>query len=168
MIVTKIGGFMRFLLLASLLLPSAGWAACASETILACQIGSKQLDVCLDKDTVSYRFGPKGAPELTLSDPLASVAFTPWPGVGGSMWQSVSFTNGDVTYEVWDSIERNPEATEPRAGGINVMRGDTSLARLNCNRGSVEGSVDLLYDSKLAIGQCWDRTNVVWGACPRN
>ncbi len=159
---------MRALILTLILSPAMAQAACPDQTVLSCPIGKKQLEVCLTGATVTYAFGPKGAPELTLSEPLETVAFTPWPGVGGAIWQSVAFTNNGTTYEVWDAIQRGPDETSPREGGINVLRDDALQAQLDCKTGTVTGSVDMLYDAKTSAGQCWNTDSFQWGTCPAN
>ena len=139
-------------------------AACQGDEAFSCQIGAKTLEICYWKGMLTYRFGPEGKPELMLNEPLETVAFTPWPGIGSSLWETVAFRNEGYIYEVWTSVERDPEATEPRAGGVRVMQGTDTVAELACDRGTAT-PMDKLYDLKDGIGQCWDMEAQTWGLC---
>ena len=150
------------LLLALLAVPAQ--ADCQGGEAFSCQIGKKSLDVCYWKGMLTYRYGPKGKPELFLNERLETVDFAPWPGIGSSLWETVAFQNDGYTYEVWTSVERDPEATEPRAGGVRVLQGDKTVAELNCDRGTAT-SMGGLYDLKDGIGQCWDMESQTWGLC---
>jgi hypothetical protein len=157
------GALVLVLLAAPLAAPAH--AACQGDEAFSCQIGAKRVDVCYWKGMLTYRFGPEGTAELTLSERLDTVAFTPWPGIGSSLWETVAFRNDDYTYEVWTSIERDPESTEPRSGGVRVLRGDTAVAELTCDRGTAT-PMDVLYDLKAGIAQCWDIETQIWtNAC---
>lgn len=146
------------------LLAAPAHAACQGDQAFSCQIGTKTLEVCYWKGMLTYAYGQEGKPELTLNEPLETVAFTPWPGIGSSLWETVAFQNDGYTYEVWSSVERDPEATKPRSGGVRVMQGDATVAELTCNRGTAT-SMDGLYDLKAGIGQCWDMDSRSWGLC---
>lgn len=154
------------LLLVLLAAPLAGptWAACQGDEAFSCQIGTKTLEVCYWKGMLTYAYGPEDDPEIFLNKRLETVAFTPWPGIGSSLWETVAFENDRYTYEVWTSVERDPEATEPRAGGVRVLQGDQTVAELDCDRGTAT-SMDGLYDLKDGIGQCWDMDAQAWGKC---
>jgi hypothetical protein len=138
-------------------------AACQGEEVFSCQIGQKSVEVCHWKGMLTYSYGPEGRPELFLNEALETVAFTPWPGIGSSLWETVAFRNEGYIYEVWTSVERDPEATEPRSGGVRVMQGDATVAELACNRGTAT-PMEALYDLKDGIGQCWDMQTQTWGA----
>ena len=150
------------LLLAVLAAPAH--AACQGDMGFSCQIGTKSLDVCYWKGMLTYLYGPDGKPELAISEPFETVAFTPWPGISSSLWETVAFQNDGYTYEVWTSVERDPESTEPRSGGVRVMQGQTTVAELDCDPGTAT-SMDVLYDLKDGIGQCWDMESQSWGLC---
>ena len=137
------------------------WAACQGDTAFSCPIGAKTLGVCYWKGMLTYRFGPEGKPELTLSEPLETVAYTPWRGIGRAVWDSLAFQNEGVTYEVWSSFDRLDE-TAVLEGGVNVMQGDKTLAKLTCDSGSVEHGLERIADLKAGIGQCWNTESQVW------
>ena len=152
------------LLLALLAAPAASpvWAACPGDTVFSCPIGKKTLEICNAKGLLTYTFGRRaGKPELIISEPLETVAYTPWPGIGRAIWDAVAFENEGVTYEVWSSFDKIDE-NAVLEGGVNVMEGDKTLATLTCNKGSVVYSLDAISDLKAGIGQCWDFDNRAW------
>jgi len=140
-------------------------AACPGETVLSCQIGRKALEVCLVQGAVTYAFGPAGAPEITLSSPVESVAYTPWNGIGRAIWETVAFENRGVTYEVWTSLDKMVPGAATQAG-INVLDGASLVAQLTCTPGTVDGAIDRLYPAKEATGQCWNHATFAWQAAP--
>lgn len=150
-----------FLLLA---LAAPAHAACQGDEAFSCPIGQKTVEVCYWKGMMTYAFGAEAKPELIINEPLESLAYTPWPGIGRAIWDSVAFQNDGVTYEVWSSIDKMDE-NAVMEGGVNVLQGDKTLATLACNKGSVERGLDLIGELKAGIGQCWDREAQAWGLC---
>ena len=149
------------LLLLALATPAQ--AACPNESeIFSCTIDGKPLQLCHWKGALIYNYGPVEKPELSLSQPLQTIHFTPWPGVSGTIWESVIFPNQDYAYEVWTSIDRDPQATTGLQGGINVLQGDSLVAQLLCDRGTPSQSLDVIYGLKQSIGQCWDYDSQSW------
>jgi hypothetical protein len=143
---------------------SPTWAVCQGDEAFSCQIGQKTLQVCYWKGMLIYTFGREGKPELALNEPLETVAFTPWPGIGSSLWETVAFRNEGYVYEVWTSVERDPEATSGRDGGVRVLQGDQTVAELTCDPGTAT-PMETLYDLKAGIAQCWDSEASSWGLC---
>ena len=154
---------MRAALLLALLATPAS-AACQGDEAFSCTIGKKTLEVCSWKGALIYSYGREGKPELTIAEPLETVAYTPWPGIGRAIWDSVAFQNEGVTYEVWTSFDKMDE-NAILEGGVNVMQSDTTLASLTCDKGSVAHSLDPISDLKAGIGQCWAPTAQVWATC---
>lgn len=150
------------LLLAFLATP--GHAACQGDEAFSCPIGKKTVEVCYWKGMLTYSFGRAGKAELIISEPLETVAYTPWPGIGRAIWDQVAFQNEGVTYEIWSSFDRMDE-NAVMEGGVNVMQGDKTLATLTCDKGSVERGLDTISDLKAGIGQCWDMGAQAWGLC---
>lgn len=155
---------MRLILTIALLAAAPAHAACLGDEGFSCQIGAKTVEVCYWKGLLTYSFGPEGKPELMITEPLETIAFTPWPGIGGSLWESVTFQNEGHTYEVWTAIERDPDSTAPREGGVRVMKGTSTVAELTCNPGTAT-PMEALYDLKDGIGQCWDMESQTWDRC---
>ena len=150
-----------------ILIASPAQAACVDgQEIFSCQIGANILQICNSKGALIYSFGPEGKPDLTIAEPLETVDYTPWPGIGGDIWETVTFSNAGVSYEVWTSVSRDPEATTGRQGGVRVTEGETTLAELKCNPDSA-GFLDSIYDAKTAVGQCWNFEAKRWAdTCP--
>lgn len=153
-----------FLALLATPVASPTLAACQGDQAFSCPIGKKTLEICYWKGMLTYRFGPERQPEITLNEPLETVAYTPWPGIGRAIWDSVAFQNEGVTYEVWSSFDRMDE-NALLEGGVNVLEGDKLLATLTCDRGSVGTALDTISELKAGIGQCWDHGTRTWGLC---
>jgi hypothetical protein len=161
---------MRITLLLAVLAAAPAHAACQNDlTIFSCKIGAKTLQVCEWKGMLIYQFGPEGAPELALNTTFADADFTPWPGIGRTMWNELAFHNDGVTYTVWSALEKQLEENQPEPqveGGVHVTRGDAELASLTCNPGSVRSALDTVWNIKTMIGQCWNHEANLWQACP--
>jgi hypothetical protein len=157
---------MRAALLLFVLVASPAWATCQEEEIFSCPIGKKVVEVCSWRGEVTYSFGRQGSPEIILYDPLETVDYTPWPGIGRAIWDMVAFQNEGVTYEVWSSFDRLDE-NAVMEGGVNVMKGDDLLATLTCEKGKVDTALDRISELKAGIGQCWDYDARLWTTdCP--
>ncbi|MBL9073106.1 hypothetical protein [Tabrizicola sp.] len=154
---------MRAALLLALLATPAS-ATCQGDEAFSCRIGKKTLEVCYWKGALIYSYGREGKPELTIAEPLETVAYTPWPGIGRAIWDTVAFQNDGTTYEVWTSFDKMDE-NAILEGGVNVMQGDKTLATLTCDKGSVIHSLDPILDLKARIGQCWAPDTQSWGNC---
>ena len=156
---------------------TAAHAECAADqqTFMSCQIagGAKVLDVCFDADMAQYRYGPAGKPELTLREPVATLTYTPWPGVGRAIWEEVTFANGGHTYTVHGGFDRpmgdeKPEdMTNAHFGGVVVRKGDDILAELLCDPATVDFAWgEGLFDAKQDLGLVWDDRSQEWIAKP--
>lgn len=84
--------------------------------------------------------------------------------MGSSYRETVAFRNDGYSYEVLTRIQRGPEGTGPREGGVRVMQGQVTVAELTCDLG-MPSSMDMLYDLKDGIGQCRDLETQTWGLC---
>jgi hypothetical protein len=118
-----------------------------------------------DADGVSYSFGPKGRPEITLTSAIRDTDYQPWSGVGRAMWDAVRFTNQGTTYEVWTSLDRMAE-NAGWEGGVNVLKGEELLASPTCAPGSVRGDLGDIFDAKIDAGQCWNFDSFAWQDAP--
>lgn len=142
-----------------MLTPGLAVAQCGGlDVVLNCQIGSKTLTVCVGDGQATYAFGPDGPPELSLTRPLGQVQATPWPGVGRSIWEDITFENVGVRYTAWISVDRMTEGF-PTKGGVIVAQGDQKLADLDCNEGTTEVGVFAIADAMQAAGYCVDRNS---------
>ena len=150
----------------AILLPGPALADCAEETFVSCTIKGKPLDVCVQGDRVTYAYGPEGARELELSEPLSALTHQPWSGVGRSIWEGLSFRNAGYTYEAYLSFDRlNPDGA--MEGGVSVLKGDDLVAQLACDAGTVEGEFDTVSDAMAAQGFCWNHEQFAYqkGGC---
>jgi len=154
---------MRRLALALILLASPAAADCLpGETVFSCQIGAKSLEICYEAETLIYNFGPPGAPELTIAEPLASATFQPWPGAGSAIWESLTFYNQSYAYEVVTSIDRDAGEGAGVEAGVYVRQGDTMVAEVQCDSGTASNSLDVVWDLKESVGQCWEFASQSW------
>ena len=144
-------------------------SSAAGEVLFDCTIGAKQLSVALQGDIATYTFGPKGAPELTISAAPRDLNYLPWNGIGSAMPEAVQFVNAGTTYEVWYSVQKQMDDNAPFApaeGGVRVMQGDAMLADFVCTAPPSVYALERIYDAKLAAGQCYDWQSQSWGtAC---
>ena len=169
----------RLCLWAAILTPLHAGAAIACDAgqtrHFACTFsnGTKAVEICHDAARATYAFGPPATlDDLRLSVPVTEVRLTPWPGIGRTIWEEVRFMTDGHGYTVYASIERHyPESddgeiTVTQSGGIIVSRGDTQLAHLTCDPGSVDFPWShALFDAKEAQVQCYDRIERSWAAC---
>lgn len=154
---------MRRLVLALTLLPLPAFADCAGGAqVFTCRIGAKSLELCHQGDDLTYAFGPAGTPDLTITESLTTVNFTPWPGVGSAIWESVIFLNADYAYEVWTSQDRSPEAEGVIDGGVNVLNGEELVAELVCDPGTASQPLEGIWDLKESVGLCWEFSSYAW------
>lgn len=149
-------------------LPKLAQADCANgaELLFACtfQSGAKTVTTCLSDDLVSYAFGPTGGtPELQMTRHVRDVDMQPWNGFGRWLAEGFALRNGDYAYTLRYGIDRLSEELVIE-GDLAVSRGDTILADLMCDAGSVRtaGFPLPLYDAKLDAGQIWDGEEFMW------
>ena len=160
---------MRVLLPAFAFAASMAQADCARDNIsLSCQIenSTKHLTLCVENGVVTYTFGPKGAPELTLTEAVETVDHQPWPGIGRSIWEDTSLSNGDFTYEVWqsfDKLEQNEDLAG--AGGVTVTQNGETLVSLSCDPLTTKLGFFAIGDAKAERGLCYEMQDDTWGNC---
>ena len=133
------------------------FAACAGVSLVDCTVTNsrKQLELCLDGGRLTYRFGRPGAPELELTRDLSEIAYTPWPGIGRTIWEDVEITNEGVTYAIHSWVERPLDTGEaPRSGtGLIVLQGAEPLAELTC-QGDAAADFSPIGEALIARGFC--------------
>lgn len=145
------------------LLPLPAAAGCAAgEEVFSCHIGLKSLEICHIGTDLTYAFGPGGKPDLVLTEALKTVNFTPWPGVGSEIWETVAFGNAGYSYEVWTSVARDPEDAKGLQGGVRVLNGEATIAELHCDPGTPSRSLDGIWDLKESVGLCWEFGSQSW------
>ncbi|WP_411642631.1 hypothetical protein [Loktanella agnita] len=156
---------------------SAAQAACdaGEQTFMSCQIAGddRLLSVCFDEATAHYSFGPAGKPELTLDEPITTLHYTPWPGVGRAIWESVTFHNDAYSYTVAGGFDRmfddesDADDVSRHFGNVTVRRGETIVAELQCDPETVDFAWgEGLWSAKQAADQEWDRAAQRWVTVP--
>lgn len=136
------------------------------------EAGRKTADVCLQGDVAVYRFGPTGGEaDLLLARGVDDVDMTPWPGVGRTIWEDMTFHNGDHSYTISRAMDRmiakdDPDQSTDMRGTVVVKKRNETLSELECDPGSVSfGDFYPLFEAKEAAGQCWDREAFAWAKC---
>lgn len=155
-------------------------ADCApdQQEFTSCKIQGRdrQVSVCFTDDIVTYEYGSAGrAADLVLREPIATVDFEPWSGVGREIAESVTFQNGNYRYRVVGGFERlppsddhldengDPDARTKSYGWVEVLRNDDTLITLSCRPETVSyGFGGGLYDLKIALGLVWDGSTRRW------
>lgn len=111
--------------------------------------GAKALELCnaIWEDDFRATYGyfiPGQEPELDLSNDMAEMQYTAWNGMGEPSG-SVTYHSADHAYgyEVWYAGDD---------GGINVLKGNETLATLTCDDGSLTHDLDSLI-AKIETSQ---------------
>lgn len=129
--------------------------------------GAKSVSICVDGDTATYAFGPTGeAPDLALRTPIAALDYQPWPGVGRTIFESVTFYNHDYSYTVISGVDRM-SADDSRFSEVIVKQNEAEVAVLICDPDSVRWTYSPeLADAKAALNLCWSGSpDTGWIAC---
>ena len=137
----------------------------AADVVFDCAIGAKQLSVTLEGEAATYTFGPKGAPEVTITAAPRDLNYLPWKGIGRFMPEAVDFANQGTIYQVWHEVEKQIDENAPEPsilGGVRVLKGDEWLAVLHCDAPPSVLNLQAIYDAKLAAGQCYDWESQAW------
>ncbi|WP_417268756.1 hypothetical protein [Celeribacter sp.] len=141
------------------------------EAFTSCQIEGRNTEVfvCFDDQVATYSYGPiGGAPDLFLSEPVVRVDFEPWSGSGVSIFESVTFYNGDYAYNVGGGFDRpfseeDMEHEPRRFGWVEVTESGEHAASLECIPETVSyGFGGGIYDIKVATGLTWDPYSFTW------
>jgi hypothetical protein len=94
--------------------------------------------LCADADSVHYRFGPRGKPQIDLASlpDWSNVHLGDLRGQGNGYQRHVRISRGRVHYLVYEGVNGDlTEVAGRRYSGIEVLegaRGDTVLASLQC------------------------------------
>lgn len=131
------------------------------RVVYTCQFGKKLGSVCLGRQSLYYRFGPKGRTELDIS------SLPDWSNIhiGGNRSQAglnqnhIRFTNRGTHYVVHAGVTGQlNERPGVRISGITVLggeTGETELASLSCKAGK-QLSADTYRDLTNAAPDTWD------------
>ena len=165
--------FRSSLIFLSVFTTTAAQADCpeGQEVFTSCQIEGRNTEVftCYNDQVATYGYGPIGsAPELFLSEPIETVDFEPWSGLGKAIIESVTFYNDGHSYEVVGGFDRPFSEEEMLAedwhfGWVEVARNIEKLARLTCVPETVNfGFGGGIFDAMVAAGLTWDDRSKTW------
>lgn len=159
---------------AAVLLAMSAPATQAETLHFACDFpNGKRVEITHTDTTATYAFGRPGRlDELVFTRPVNQVDLTPWPGVGRTIWEEVTFHNAHHFYTIHASIHRiypedeNADIEVALSGGIVVRRGDEEVAHLTCLPETVDFPWGTgLFEAKERAGQCYDHSSRAWGTC---
>jgi hypothetical protein len=128
---------MKFMVSASVLaalFATNGYADCAkgSQTLFFCNTAKgKQITVCDADKTINYSFGKAGKPELEIKAPRDTSSTFQWHGIGSSISYAVDIPNGNITYNVFWSTDKNDEQHGIEAG-VNVFINKELKTTVHC------------------------------------
>jgi len=131
------------MLIGHMLLPLALALAPPADTILSCSVGgAKRIEVTSDGTSVTYRYGRKGRPEITLTgNPASGTLFYHGTTYLRAEDQTLRFVAGNgyeyIVYSRWQAptgrdAEGLPTVPEYNGAGVVVMYGGKAIARLKC------------------------------------
>ena len=143
-------------ILAALLLSSSVAQAgpdCAQfdgDILFHCKIegSNHELTICdLPDGRYLYRYGKSGqAPELQIQSTQEEVVYTPWNGMGSTIWARLGFRNKGYFYDVGRLIQKGGEL--PPEGFVDIYEpgNETPIATKEYQAGTVQGDLDGLWD----------------------
>lgn len=121
--------------IATMLLSSGAFAQCegGSKTLFSCSTTKgKQIELCDATKTIDYSFGkPNEKPEIVVKAPRNQASTSQWAGIGRYISYSVDVPNGNTTYSVFFSTDKNADA-HPIEAGVNVSIKNKLVATVKC------------------------------------
>lgn len=105
------------------------------EIIYTCPFGKKVASVCATKNRVTYRYGPRGAPEIAVtstgSDGIAHSGAARGGGGGGE--DNLRFSRAGYEYIVYSATAGNLTDVPGKVwSGVVVMKDGKEISRLKC------------------------------------
>ena len=126
------------LLLTALLTANAS----VPRIVFTCRSGIKRVAITQQDDRLTYSFGAPGRPDISLTgDPQGGVFYHRTMYNRGED-QTLRFVQGQWSYVVfnrWQAPQQlSSERIEPEynVSGVLVMKGDSLVRRIDCNKGS--------------------------------
>lgn len=124
-----------------MLFPAAMLAAAPAagpETVFACSLGAREVEVVREGARLTYRFGRPGRPELVLTGDAASgnLSYHRTLYARGED-QTLRFVNGAFSYVIfngWSAPNLQLEGARDYSG-LLVLRGGRVIRRMNCREG---------------------------------
>lgn len=149
-------------------MPPASLCHAGERVVYTCRFGAKLGSVCLGRNSLHYRFGPQGKPELHIA------SAPDWSNIhtGGNRSQAglnqdyIRFTNGQTHYVVHvDETGSLNETPGRRSSGIEVLQGpsgERTLASLAC-KSKAPSNWSVGADLYKAAPKDWDGTELPGG-----
>lgn len=119
--------------------------ACATTALVfACTTKNhKYVEVCDRGAHLRYLFGKPGQPaELALMVPRSAASSYQWDGFSSGMTYTVNIPNGNTTYSIFWSAQRDPDAEEPVSAGIDVRSNGPSAAIVECQTEGIVQNIE--------------------------
>ena len=112
----------------------AAWAgAVAAQDIFICDTAKgREVRVTREGDAVTYAYGPRGKPDITLRRDISDISSGGdgyYSGLHSFMW---GIPNWQWLYLVWS--QSYGDAKEPYEGGVDVYRKGRRVSRVSCAR----------------------------------
>ena len=111
------------------------------ETIFECSFGKKQATVTYDGKALTYRYGPRGKPELTIAaTPDSNRVFYRRILYPRGEDQILRFVRGEYSYSIfahWEAPMQYMTTTTPETieAELSVYRGDKVISTRRCQSG---------------------------------
>jgi len=129
---TRISFLFPLIAAAGITAPFAAHAACAdgAKEVFFCEASrGRIIQVCDAATTIEYTFGKPQKPDIVLAADRNTVTTRQWEGMG-PMSYDVRVPNGNTTYTVFWSFDRDP-SHEPDAG-VAVEVNQKHVATVQC------------------------------------
>ncbi|MBB4614750.1 hypothetical protein [Novosphingobium taihuense] len=148
--------------------PPASSCADGERVVYSCRFGMKIGSICLGRNSLHYRFGRPGRPDITVS------SSPDWSNIhtggnrsqGGLNQDYIRFTNGKTHYVVHvdetGSLNENPGIA---SSGIEVLEGETgsaTLASLRC-KSAARFNAKAFFDLNRSAPAAWNGAEVPGG-----
>lgn len=120
-------------LLALCVVPAFATCDGGAKTLFSCDTkAGKKIEVCDRGSNIGYAFGrPSAPPEIALNVPRAKATTFQWEGMGRYESYTVNVPNGNTTYSVfWSRDKNSPRQTIE--SGVHVLVGGKEVATVQC------------------------------------
>ena len=121
-----------------------------ADVIFHCKIqgAGQELTICdMPDGQYLYQYGKPGqSPELEIRSTQEEVVYTPWNGMGSTIWARLGFRNKGYFYDVGRGIQKG--GASPPWGFVDIYEpgNDKAIATKDCQTGTVVGDLDGLWD----------------------
>lgn len=135
--------------------------ACETGIIFACDLRPNgHISLCLHDDTVTMDLVTDGK-KIVASEPLATVEYQPWNGIGSTDSAVVRFDHDGIQHRVATSRDTMDEETR-ELWSVSVWQAGKADNLSECSNTFAGDVLTTLWDQKMLIEQCWSRHEWVW------